>query len=115
MFGDRDLWPFPCSECGFVHHEEIGILKATDHVRCPRCGSDLAYYSESFQNYLRSAKETFKCMAQDVLRPRWNYLTQRTIPVDSEYARAAITGAQQTIRQAARSSVFTRKRKAARY
>ena len=111
MFGDHDLWPVTCSECGFFHDAEIGVLKATECVRCPRCGSDLAYCSEGFQNQLRSAKEAFEHVAREAFKPGWNHLAQSAVPPDADYARAAVARAQQTVRQYALTCVLTSKRR----
>src|SRR6267142_6831958 len=89
MLGDHDHWPVTCCECGFVHYAEIGSLKATERFHCPRCRSDLVYFSAAFRNQLHIARATLEHTTRKAFEPGWNHLAQRQIPPDEGHAHCA--------------------------
>jgi hypothetical protein len=99
MFNDHYLWPVTCSECGFVHDAEIGFLRDAEDVRCPRCRSDLTYYSEGLRDQLRLASVVFEHAKGEANRPSWDYLRQKDIAPEVDFGREHLTNVQRTISQ----------------
>jgi hypothetical protein len=110
MFNDYDTWPVTCCECGFVHEAEIRALKVTENIHCPRCGSDLTFSTEGFQNQLRTVREISGLAVREAHKPNWDHLRQKPIPPDAAFAQMSVASAQRNLRQAALTSVLTSKR-----
>ena len=63
MLNDTDLWPITCAECGKIFEKEIGWLKHSTSVVCPKCRSDLAFRNDTFLQILENAKGTLAHIA----------------------------------------------------
>jgi hypothetical protein len=56
MLNDTDSWPVTCAVCDDVFPREIGKLKQTANITCPRCRTDLTFRAARFVNMIEQLK-----------------------------------------------------------
>ena len=64
MLNDTDSWPVTCAVCGNMFPREIGPLKQTTSVTCPRCRTSLSFHRSVFVSTLGNAKAHVELVAR---------------------------------------------------
>jgi hypothetical protein len=67
MLDDAESWPVTCAACGNVFPREIGTLKQTTSVTCPRCRADLTFHRSVFVSALKDAKAQMDLVARTIV------------------------------------------------